>query len=458
MPQYIPQTPVPIDPALSNGTEQASESTAAFFGVAVYNEVLYSVCARSSDSTIQVYRSIDNGATWQPQVPAGAPVSTNGSGTATYDLNLGIVYIAYLVGAAPGNVQVVTFNLNSSTWGTPSALSGGTANTVLSLYLRPDGSLAVIYSRNTHAGTSGIYADFLSTAGAWHGEIDAYTNITTLSGYNSTTVSVNVPGPMSTMGPDGSIYVVASFGTALSPVGWLNRVFYQRITPGNTVPADSPGSFYDFPGQGAAGSQPIEGIGKPCIANSYLLLPVSATGNLIATLYFARLDNREVTSWAATGQQIDPREVTRYPATSCAQIGPVIFDGASLFVAYLGNGNGNVAESSMRLCQAQFPGGSPATLLWSAQLVWDAAVGPNPSAIIRLSFPSIQRFGNFILVQSDGEGTPPFVEAAFWFGDWGSQYQVKITLRGVNRRRCDPGDAGVQVSAVPNLPGATRAR
>jgi len=443
---YIRQAPVPIDPILTHDTQQASESNAAFFGVAVFQNALYSVCTRSSDHSIQIYRSQDMGATWQPLAAAGAPISTGGSGTATYNLAAGIVYIAYLVGSAPGNIEVVTFNLFTLTWGIPSAASSGTANSVRSIYFRPDGSLAVIYTRNANAPTSGVYADFLAIAGTWAGEIDAFTNITTLSGYNASTVSFNVPGPLSCMGADGSIYVFCSFGTIFSPSGWINRIFYQRITPANTVPADSPGSFYDFPGQGAAGTQPIQGqgIGKPCIAaGAYLILPVCANASPLlqfASLYYAPLLASEATTWIATGQQIDPLEVVKYPTDSCAQIGPVIFDGSSLFVSYLGNGAGNVSESSIKLSQAPYAGGlsGPLGLSWTTQLVWDAAISPNPNLIATISFPSIQRFASSILVQADGEVTSGgFTESAFWFGDWSVPRQVQITLRGVNRRQCD---------------------
>src|ERR1700744_4945335 len=105
MVSYIPQAPVAIDPVLTNDTQQASESNAAFFGVAVYQNLLYSVCTRTSDNSIQVYQSKDDGKTWTPIAAGSAPVASNGSGTAPYDLAAGIVYVAYLATAAPGNIR-----------------------------------------------------------------------------------------------------------------------------------------------------------------------------------------------------------------------------------------------------------------------------------------------------------------------------------------------------------------
>lgn len=197
---YTPQAPVAPDSPTQG--QQPGEDKAGYFGSFVYNNQVY-MPLTAVDNQAHMYISLDSGVTWSELDAAHAPSVTNGNSTPV--LNGSIVTFACKNGAG---IRFFDFNLATGLWGSAYGAGGSPANDLVhTVYVRPDGTYVVIYTRLVFPTTSGLYANFFNPVGAtWAGEIDAGANILPLPGYllGSQFDLINI---VSCMGADGSVYL-----------------------------------------------------------------------------------------------------------------------------------------------------------------------------------------------------------------------------------------------------------
>jgi hypothetical protein len=396
------------------------------FGGALY----VAVTDRFFSAFTAIYKSTNSGVSWSPLDTAHQP---HICAAVNFDGNHSLV-ACYPSGGneVESGLNFRNFDLSAQTWGaaygTVAAPTGFLANLV---GFRPDGSTVVIYQHFVNASIQDGFF-FASYLGGWSAgiEIDLNYNIQPNGGSEAVSLVID---------PAGNTHVFMALAPNSEPTGLPWNVFYQEITPANAL-----GSFFTFP---PSNNGNLISVPVPVVIGTQLFVPafVSDAG---AVGYFLGSGS----TWGAVVGPIDPglaSDPTLIVFTSSTPGFAAIVNGA-LYVVYTAQGSNTAwIEARMRLLQA-----NPSNLAggFTGKTLTD--VETYPASLLPTGSPTAQRilglgpynaggvlFNMFLPQSASFDFTAFFLPVTLAPPAPPATFGVKITLRGVNRRRCDPQES-----------------
>jgi hypothetical protein len=419
-PVYTPIPPVQID--VPGGGAFAAQYSSGQQGPIVYGNFLYSVL--TTDTTCEILRSSDRGASWEVQDSSNQPTDANlSSVTACFDGSS--IIVAYtLAGSSNAPVKLKKFDCNTNTWSAVFATSAQNVSIVFCVYLRSDGSYVIFNGVTAVAGNSGLNAAIYKS-GVWTEGIDVGHGMLAVSGYD-TSVAATSP----TFCTDQNS--VFCFWFTFWPDG-TRACFFQQFTLANAL-----GNFFTFPGmigfaipdlQSPQGSP----IGVPCIANNQLIVPVARNipAFLPSQLNYATLYT-SVDSGATWVEMISPLggidpdvEASTVKFFDNLQFPPMAtWDGQNLYVIYARITPLSVAtfggSTELRLCVTTPNGTDPSQWTWSCSTVASLSRAQILNGL-SFSFPKVSILtqpSQNVLVSTDINNVNTFSLNAWWYGNF----------------------------------------
>jgi hypothetical protein len=164
--------PVPIDPVNLGGKPDSGPQSQAFTyvdGQYLYGGNLFTVLFDGITNTVEMWKSVDNGLTWQAVDHAAAPTGTIWGIASAFD-NIQTVAVT-LSNFATATTSAVSFDLLTETWGTivPLVLADAVSLCILPLSV---GGFAVAIDHNV-GGQIGEY--WIFTGAVWNGPAQVFT-------------------------------------------------------------------------------------------------------------------------------------------------------------------------------------------------------------------------------------------------------------------------------------------
>jgi hypothetical protein len=367
----------------------------------------------ASNGSIQVWSSPD-GVTWTHRDGADESVTVSGF-AATFD-GAHTVTAVFQQGNFSGNLFLQQFNLNTMTWGAPFAEQSGITLEPFFIGQQSGGNFIVL-SQDNSANPVRCKAQVWNGA-TWSAAVDVTAGAEALSGFNSLVTVFDFAQAVI----DASNIVHVIYGTFSSDPAWNRRYFYQELTATDVLQ-----HFQEFAGQtppnqdlAAFGSQPgpnlfINGtsIYWGILRNNYSSGPPSYPSAYVGTPLVNPV-------WSELGN-LDPAALASQRPISAP-------------VWALNTTTGQLWEAYNRLTP-DAAGGQVQLLLGGNSLTLsDSEHGGATVA----QYGPLFAFGGGVFMATGAlvvEGPP--VATVFTPVSASASYQVKITLRGVNRRRCD---------------------
>lgn len=348
--------------------------------------------------TVNVYRSLDGGATWAIAGAVGAPVFTvNDSGPAAVALVGNHVCVVWPVNGnlntgATDNLRIKMFNLNTNVWAPP--ITGGPLGVIsLQLFSRPDGSLLVIYI--SAIGPVALSA-VVFAGGIWGAPFRIDANLP--AGYDAV---VYCQGAIDA---NGTVHAIFPGNNA---VAQLTNLYEQQILPSNALGSFSAITVWQLPAPG--GSLGSLFNTSPLILNDSILVGLqgSSTGDLSQPDYVTVAIGTPIAApvWTVgSSPGIDGLTDPFFAEQSLS----IATDGQALYAAYVVNSG---ASWQIRLLVNQnamnpFAG-------WSSIQAFDtnAAGVQNSINFLGIGFQNGQLFGTAVIPLAPASGPQQF-----WLG------------------------------------------
>jgi hypothetical protein len=388
---------------------------------------------------VQAYLSLDSGNTWT-QIDGTGFLSAGWQGSPVVSVYDGAdtVTFYYQQGSFSGNTFLQQFNLATQTWGLPFAeQSGGVGGNAhpYGIYLASNGNFVVIFQDST---SSALLMKTQTWSGAsWSAAVDMCAGAEALPGFDAT--KVIFPFISGALDSSNVLHVVyRANSTTLNT--WKNRYFYQEITALGVLQ-----NFSEFPGQTVLATQDLAGISPEPTPNLFILG---------SSIY-----------WGIIRNNYGPGNAT-FPS---AYVGTPVIN-----PAWTELGNLDPAAGALQLPLSAPVWGNNAGQLWELfNRTSPSGVGEQTQAIIAGQSTTLTdsntggpilgvgSFGPWIIFSpliALATGSPPSEgpsTAASFYPVGPSSFSVVITLRGVNRRRCDP--APLELTEVKQAPHVKRA-
>jgi hypothetical protein len=368
-----------------------------------FGTAIYKLLNRQQTFATIICKSTDSGATWTVLDAAHQPAFETGSGW--FDLANSKVTVAYVdANGAAGNIHLIDFDLIAGLWGAPYAhvgpITGNPAGTSISIVKRSDGTYVIFYNISSGLGVglpTGLNAVVYDPATFWGVPFDLGTNITTLTGWDSTQTRVQMQGFKVTVDSLGICHCF--FNTTsnqVAPVIWGNRVFYQQLLLNNTLPTAA-NAFLDFPGQVAPfpafpyNTQQLNAfsgppMGNPVIVGNSILLPVAQRNDSVVDRFPHQLANLYIGTpvsapvWTLLspiglpGTSIDPGAMIN-DNIQIQEAPCITFDGVTVSLVYSAQDDDGTNLARLRMTQTtdivNFALGT-----WTGQTIFDLQTGP----------------------------------------------------------------------------------
>ena len=464
----------------------------------VYNNNLYIALVENINRTgggpavVNVYKSVDQGATWTALDALNGPRPSNAlylSGSRWDGANT-IVCVYSVSAGLPAALQFQDFDLVSQTWGPVYGVSAAvwSINFLgVEPILRPDGTRFVLGLFNVGGfpggGLSGAQAaSFDPGTNTWTAIFDPAANVILQPGWDGTKMKIS--RALAALQADGTTHWFFSTVSILNaPHVWTNRVFYQQIAPNNSL-----GSFFDFPGQDAVSQDllvPASGgasFGVPLIVGSNIVLPVTRAipwnpATPYPTLYVGTPLAAPVWTELTTMAGIDAAcQGGGTPPTADLSLCPQSFlagyaNGNQITFVWIVSSDFNVppflAVDLARIRSATTTDLNNPTLGWVDSTLFDMTVDPVPAGFYPLGgavaqalvIPGMSLFGSQIILAVDAWDPASAdlnnpIEARFWMGAFVPEPPVvppslRITLRGIKRRLCGPSQPAEEYTGRP---------
>lgn len=268
IPQYTFQPGIPLDTP-GDGVFPAGYS-AQGPGVIPSGAFLYAVLNSLDNESIEIVRSANQGLTWQEMDATHHPTNSNLSSFAVfYNKANNQLYIAFVnANNAPDSFVLQRFSLATNLWLAP-VVSTVTTNTILAVFVRNNGTVAVINEPECDGSISGLQISVLS-AGVW-----------TSYDLGADMIGAGMPAPIAgsflaatiSTGFDGSI--IYCFCVANQPSPYFNACFFQSFSSGNAIL-----NFFQFPNTAVASNPDLRvsngsPMGEPAVSGTTIYLPVA---------------------------------------------------------------------------------------------------------------------------------------------------------------------------------------
>lgn len=333
----------------------------------VVGRALYFVAYRAvlgGSNTINVFKSLDLGATWQILDGANAPVRGNDGATgACYYDGADTVTVGWTDAATPpgamGTIYLQDFTISTGTWGAAYGSAGSpTVYIVNQIYKRSDGTLIALFNRTYIAGVIQGLSAAVYTAGAWGAPFAVDSNVT--AGSVSDGRCATVLDSIGTL----HIFMECWLGTPLTNNFWS----YQQVHLDNSL-----GAFHNFAITDAASSVFMSGEGNPVIVGSQLIYGVMNHALSNSILFVGTpLNNPVWTIGPAAG--LDP--APPFSAGDSYYV-PVLAASSTKIYALVRITDTSVMppDLSLRLLQTSNLA-NPIAGPWTAQTIYDISSGP----------------------------------------------------------------------------------
>lgn len=410
--------PEDIADPVPNGASQAAAIIAyggALYQVLQFNDPQFTDGFPVGVGQVNVYKSVDRGATWNildgahsprllfnfPQGTAG--IYFDGGNTLTVASNLGNLFSVI---AAP--IVLQDFDLSTGLWGAVYGTAGApSVYGINQIYMRSDGSLLVI---GISGSTAPVQTAYVYSGGVWTTNFSLDSLLP--GGWTNSTMSSTVYDPLTD--------TIHMFGLANS--GLVQHSYYQQILLTNSI-----AGFQDLTALDVSGYNG----GNPVIVNGNLLLGVAQTTSIYYTVLLG-------VGLAAPVFSVGPMPGV-FPGQpnvwyGSAQPPVLFFDGTTIWSAFINRGANTIYISYTQNLANPFLG-------WSGSAIFDPNGSfldtgtylddfPTLSIIDGAPYMTIER--NFPL--PDNVTNNYFLPLA---GPGGSQYPGFMEFRGVKRFKGD---------------------
>lgn len=427
--------PVLVDPVTDGTMEYLPAGTPRqILGPVLFNGAIYmplvvpNPITIGGPSTFQIFQSLDGGKTWTGLNNTGAPNATTNM-QAGYDGNGNFIIAFSTAGyGSNGSINLQNFSLLTGTWGAVyGTASPPTTQDVGGVFVRPDGSIAVIHNPSTSgAGTVSGMSVSIYSGGAWTTTFDAGVAIQSLSGYELHTTIVTWMG--ATVDTAGNLHLFFQVEGGTPAASWNGRVFYQLVEPSNAL-----GTFADFATPTTGGVIGSVVNANPTVVNDQILLGiVDVSAGVGGKQFPSALVGSPLSApvfFSIPAPGMDPNT---FDLLECSNnVAPVIaFDGQTVFALYAAD-NGSFTASKLRLCYNN----SPNSLLsgWGSIEIYDLA-SSGFTIDLGIQLPAISLYGSDIFLTMELNLQPPeFLQVARYFMGLVEIEPLRIQFRGVKR-------------------------
>lgn len=378
-------------------------------------ETLYGMV--TIDAALEMYKSLDGGATWTLQDAAGQPTGAAISGACQYDQTR-LIWVAYSL--SPGTLTVSIYDTQTDLWHLDLVAGGPVVGLVFGCCLRSDGTLFIASNGNV---PTGLEADIVNTTGlSWVATgIDLAVDITTLPEYDAASCGADNPvfaaggtSPATTddiflgyMSGD-SRGVAAEMNNGVYFVGFnLSNVTFNFFVAPNQIGNPQPAPAY------RCGNGPFMGPPAVCGAGN-IVFPVAATrgaGGNYATIFTSN-DSGATWTFDTAANGVDPTITSTFDN---AQFAPMAsYDGVKVTIVYAQLRNFIFPSPSIRRTVAtpDFTA-NPNTWTWDASTALDISQVPGQAENVNgFSSPKFTTQGGEPILSSDISGGG---ELTAWF-------------------------------------------
>jgi hypothetical protein len=402
------------------------------------NSLFWMLIQNVSTGKIQMWNSPD-GTTWTEQ-GAGGESSTLGwpasPVVAVWD-GAHTVTVAFQQGIFSGNTFLQQFNLTTASWGVPFAEQSGGDLVPFFVGLQSGGNIVVVWQ--DISANPDLYKAQIWNGATWGALIDVCAGAEALPAFNP---AITIFPFVSAVLDAGNVLHVI-YDTFSTDPTWNNRYFYQEVTAAGALQ-----NFHEFPGQtppnqdlAALARQPapnlfisgnslLWGILRKNYSSGPATYPATYTGTPLVNPVWTESGNLDPTAGAL---QLPLSAPVWALNTTTGQV-------YEAYIRETPDGNGTQVQLLL--------GGNSITL--SDSEAGGAFLGPGQFG------PFFSFTGGVFMATGGPPGEGPSIPAAFTPVSTAGSFQMRITLRGVNRRRCDPGD-GEATTVVSSAPSVKRA-
>ncbi len=367
--------------------------------------------------------SSPTGAVWTQQGGEGPQAPGWPGGEAAVWDGANTVTVVYR-NAAGTHVPLVQFSLSTQTWGASAGDLGSNASP-FQLFIDSNGHFVALYSLYP----SDKYETQTWNGASWSAAVDICAGAEALPNFNPVVTFFSV----GTAALDSNNVLHVIFNTHSSDPTWDSRFFYQEVTSAGALQ-----NFQEFPGQSGV-NKDLHTLSQAQIAPTLIISGNSLYWGILRNNYGANQNPYPAIYvgtpivnpvWTETGN-IDPGVLSFQTPSNYPVLASI---GGALYATFTRE---NQSDSGTQIQTVSTSNGfatSVSTTLTDTATGGPFTTGSNPMLLAGL------------VIGADGyavEGQlPPVSFASAPAPPPGpTTFGVKITLRGVNRRRCDPQDS-----------------